>query len=149
MFKNILCPVDLMPKSRMALKKALSIAHQFNSKVILLNVNESFLSKDEMVMSRVSISDLQDEFKQIALKSKEEMRVLIKDLEVDSVDCEYLLRDGKTSETINAICSEKNIDLVVMGTNGRDSVSDILLGSTAEQVIKNLKCPALIIPIGI
>ena len=148
MFKNILCPVDLMPKSKMALRKALSIAHQFDSHVILLHVNESFLSKDEMVMSRVSVTDLQDEFKAIALQAKEDMKTLVKDLELESVDCEYILRDGKTADAIHGICNEKDIDLIVMGTNGRDSVSDVILGSTAEQVIKNIKCPTLIVPIG-
>ena len=51
MFKNILCPIDLKPRSKMALRKALNIAHQFDSSVLILNVNESFSSKKEMIMS--------------------------------------------------------------------------------------------------
>ena len=65
MFKNILCPLDLKPRSRMALKEAISIAHQFNSKIILLNIHEEFMSKNEMIMSRVSVSKLGDEFKKM------------------------------------------------------------------------------------
>ena len=147
MFKNILCPVDLKPRSKMALRKALNIAYQFNSKVLILNVNEEFSSKKEMVMSRVSVSKLQNEFKSIALKAKDDMKNLVKELEVESVECEYVLRDGKASEVINRLADENNIDLVVMGTNGRDSIGDIILGSTAEQVVKNLKCSVLVVPI--
>ena len=146
MFKNILCPVDLKPRSKMALRKALNIAYQFNSKVLILNVNEEFSSKKEMVMSRVSVSKLQNEFKSIALKAKDDMKNLVKELEVESVECEYVLRDGKASEVINRLADENNIDLVVMGTNGRDSIGDIILGSTAEQVVKNLKCSVLVVP---
>ena len=132
----------------MALRKALNIAHQFNSSILILNVNEIFLSKKEMIMSRVSISNLQDEFKEIALKAKSDMKKLVKELEVDNVECKYILRDGKPSEVINRLVDEKNIDLVVIGTNGRDTIGDMILGSTAEKVVKNLKCSVLVIPKG-
>ena len=148
MFKNILCPIDLKPSSKMALRKALNIAHQFNSSVLILNVNESFSSKKEMVMSRVSVSNLQNQFKEIALKAKDDMKNLVKDLEVDDVECDYLLRDGKVSEVINDVVGEKNIDLVVIGTNGRDTISEMILGSTAEQIVKNLECSVLVVPRG-
>ena len=148
MFKNILCPIDLKPRSKMALRKALNIAHQFNSSILILNVNENFSSKKEMIMSRVSVSKLQDEFKEIALKAKNDMKSLVKELEIDNVECKYILRDGKPSEVINRLVDEKNIDLVVMGTNGRNTIGDMILGSTAEKVVKNLKCSVLVIPKG-
>ena len=148
MFKNILCPIDLKPRSKMALRKALNIAHQFNSSILILNVNEKFSSKKEMIMSRVSVSNLQDQFKEIALKAKSDMKSLVKELEIDNVECKYILRDGKVSEVINRLVDEKNIDLVVMGTNGRNTISDIILGSTAEKVVKNLKCSVLVVPKG-
>ena len=148
MFKNILCPIDLKPRSKMALRKAVNIAHQFNSRIVVLNVNESFSSKKEMVMSRISVATLQTHFKEIALKAKDDMKNLLKELEADDLECEYLLRDGKVSEVIDKLVDEKDIDLVVMGTNGRDRISEMILGSTAEQVIKNLKCPVLVIPKG-
>ena len=92
MFKNILCPIDMHPRSKMALRKAIAIAHQFNSKITLLNIHEEFMSKKEMVMSRVSVSALGEEFKKIAIEAKEDMRTLVKELEADDVECEYVLR---------------------------------------------------------
>ena len=73
MFKNILCPIDLKPRSKMALRKALNIAHQFNSSILILNVNENFSSKKEMIMSRISVSKLQNEFneKHLSLHSSQ------------------------------------------------------------------------------
>ena len=148
MFKNILCPIDLNPRSKMALKKAINIAYQFNSKIILLNIHEEFYSKEEMVMSRVSVNTLNDEFKKIAVKAKEEMKTLIKELEADTIDCEYVLREGKSSDIILKISEEKNIDLIVMGTNGRNSLSDYVVGSTTQKVIESSKCPILVMPKG-
>ena len=148
MFKKILCPVDLKPRSKMALRKALNIAHQFNSKLILLYVHEEFLSKKRMIMSRISVASLSDEFKKIALKAKDDMKTLLKELESDDIECEYILRDGHPSVIINKLVDELNIDMVIMGTNGRDSLSDIIIGTTAQKVIQGSKCPVLVVPKG-
>ena len=148
MFKNILCPIDLKPRSKMALKRAVNIAHQFNSKITLLHINENFKSKEQMTMSRVSVHQLGDEFKRIAIDAKKEMNSLINDLEVDKIDCEFLLRDGKPSDIIVKISETHNIDLIVMGTNGKDSLTDLILGTTTQKVIENTICPVLVMPKG-
>jgi len=101
-----------------------------------------------MVMSRVSVSALGEEFKKIARQAKDEMRDLVKELEADDVECEYLLRDGKPSEIILKLSDEINADLIVMGTNGKDSLSDFIMGSTAQNVIQRSKCPVLVMPEG-
>ena len=148
MFKTILCPLDLKPRSKMALKEAISIAHQFSSKIILLNIHEEFQSKNEMIMSRVSVTTLGDEYKKIAVKAKSDMKILLRDLESDDIDCEYLLRDGKAHDTIVKIAKEKDVDLIIMGTNGRDSLTDIIIGTTAQKVIASSICPVLVMPKG-
>ena len=148
MFKNILCPVDMNPRSKMALKKAIAIAHQFDSRITLLSIHEEFMSKKQMIMSRVSVSDLGDEFKKIATEAKEEMKFLVKELEAEDIKCEYILRDGKPSEIILQLSEDINADLIVMGTNGKDSLSDYILGSTAQNVIQQSECPVLVMPKG-
>ena len=148
MFKTILCPIDLKPRSKMALKKAINIAHQFNSKVILLNIHEEFMSKEQMTMSRVSVSKLGDEFKRIALEAKGDMKSLIKELEADDIECEYMLRDGKAYDIIVKIAQEKHADLIVMGTNGKDSLTDLFVGTTAQKVVESSICPVLVMPKG-
>ena len=136
MFKNILCPIDMRPRSKMALRKAINIAHQFNSKIVLLSIHEEFLSKKQMIMSRVSVSSLGDEFKKIATEAKNDMKNLVKDLEADDIKCEYILRDGIPADIIVKLSDEMDIDLIVMGTNGRDSLSDYILGSTTQKVVE-------------
>ena len=99
-------------------------------------------------MSRVSVSQLGNEFKKIALDAKNDMKSLVKELEADNIDCEYLLRDGKPHEIIVKISEEKNADLIVMGTNGKDSLSDLLIGTTTQKVVEKSICPVLVMPKG-
>ena len=148
MFKNILCPVDMHPRSKMALRKAINIAHQFNSKIVLLSIHEEFLSKKQMIMSRVSVSSLGDEFKKIATEAKNDMKNLVKELEADDIKCEYILRDGTPADIIVKLSNEMDIDLIVMGTNGRGSLSDYIVGSTTQKVVEKSKCPVLVMPKG-
>ena len=148
MFKNILCPVDMHPRSKMALRKAINIAHQFNSKIVLLSIHEEFLSKKQMIMSRVSVSSLGDEFKKIATEAKNDMKNLVKELEADDIKCEYILRDGTPADIIVKLSNEMDIDLIVMGTNGRESLLDYIVGSTTQKVVEKSKCPVLVMPEG-
>jgi hypothetical protein len=45
MFKIILCATDLNITSSEAVKKAVQLAHQYGSKIIMLNVHEEFMSQ--------------------------------------------------------------------------------------------------------
>lgn len=50
---------------------------------------------------------------------------------------------GIPSERINERARESGADLVVLGTHGRTGLEHILLGSTAERVVKGAPCPVL------
>ena len=146
MFKTILCATDLKIDSISAFKKAIQIAHQFNSKVYLINVHEEFIDKDKMIMSRVSVNTIKNQFRDIAIEAKNEMNKLINELEAEEVDIEILLKEGKPNKEIIEQAELLSVDLIVMGTNGNDSFKDYILGSTATNVSNHAKCPVLIVP---
>ncbi len=50
---------------------------------------------------------------------------------------------GIPSEKIAAVAREHGDDLVVVGTHGRTGLEHVLLGSTAERVIRGAPCPVL------
>jgi nucleotide-binding universal stress UspA family protein len=50
---------------------------------------------------------------------------------------------GIPSQRINEAAEEAHADLVVLGTHGRTGLEHILLGSTAERVVKGAPCPVL------
>lgn len=54
-----------------------------------------------------------------------------------------ILREGKPSEEIIAAATEIKAQLVVLGTHGRSRLSHLLLGSTAEAVIRQAPCAVL------
>ena len=147
MYKTILCAIDLKRKADKAFEQAVQFAHQYKSKIILLNVNDDFKTKEEMVMSRVSIDKIGTRYKEIALKAKNEMGQLQEKLETDSIDIDVMLRQGKPGATIIEVSDEISADLIVIGANGKDSIADYFLGTTAAYVSEHSKVPTLTVPI--
>lgn len=54
---------------------------------------------------------------------------------------------GIASQKINEAAQASEVDLVVLGTHGRTGLAHILLGSTAERVIRTAPCPVLTVRI--
>lgn len=53
--------------------------------------------------------------------------------------------DGRASEVITDVVEEVDADLLVMGTIARNGVSGLLLGNTAEKVLRLVRCSVLTI----
>jgi nucleotide-binding universal stress UspA family protein len=51
--------------------------------------------------------------------------------------------EGHPAETICRVAKEEGCDLIVMGTHGRSGLGRLLLGSVAEQVLREAACPVL------
>lgn len=53
------------------------------------------------------------------------------------------LEQGSPSDVIAEYADEHGFDQIVMGTHGRQSISELIVGSTAEQVVRNSPVPVL------
>ena len=146
LFTHILCPTDLKERALVALKKAVQIAHQFNSRITMLNVQDEFMNKQEREMLRVSFESLKDQYAQVALESREQMRAAIRQLHAEAIQVDYKLREGKPAKKIVKVAEKLDVDLIVMATDGRDNIKDFVTGTITEHVINHAPCPVLVIP---
>ena len=146
MFKQILCATDLHVASSEAVIKAVQIAHQYDSKIIMLNVHEEFMSKEELGMLRVSIGSMKSEFKKTALQAKKEMRQEIKSLHAEDIHVEYIIRDGKPNKVICEQAEKEQADLIIMGVYDKNIMTNIIFRSTASFVIEHVNIPVLVVP---
>ena len=147
MYRKILCAIDLKKKGDKAFEKAVELAHQFNSEIVLLNINDDFQTKDEMIMSRVSVDKVNERYRRIAISAKKGLDDLKENLETDDIDISVLLRKGKPGETIIKTSQDIEADLIVLGANGKDSMADYFLGTTASYVVEHSQVPTLTVPL--
>ncbi len=147
MFKKILCATDLNDASNQAVKKAVYFAHQFNSQIIMLNIHEEFMTKEQMRMLRVSIDTMKSEFEKTALNAKNEMKRAIKLLHAEDIVVKYVLKDGKPNKVICEAAEQAQADLIIMGVNDKNVMNNMIFRSTASFVIEHVKIPVLVVPI--
>jgi nucleotide-binding universal stress UspA family protein len=57
----------------------------------------------------------------------------------------HVFLEGDPASEIVSFCRDALIDLVVMGTHGRTGVERMLLGSVAEQVLRDAPCSVLVV----
>jgi len=55
---------------------------------------------------------------------------------------------GHPAQEILRYAARQSVDLIVLGAHGRSGVSRILLGGVAERVLREARCPVLVVPPG-
>ena len=133
-------------KASTAIIKAVQLAHQFNSDIIILNVHEEFMTKEEMEMLRVRVSTIQEEFEKTAVQAKKEMKDVLLSLHAEDVKVEFSIKEGRPQKVICEEAAKTNADLIIMGTSRKPNFSKYLLGTTASYVIEHAKIPVLVVP---
>ena len=148
MIKNILLGTDFSPKSNIAFQYAVELKQQYNASLTVLAVNEEFLNKDEMIMSRVSVEEVMKSNEEIALNTKKIFKNILNELNIkDSSNIQIVQREGAASEEIIKYAKKNNIDFIIIGSNGHSTLEELFLGSTAKKVINNSKIPVLVVPL--
>lgn len=60
-------------------------------------------------------------------------------------DFKIVVEYGHPSYLIRQYILDKDVDLVVLGTHGRSALLNVLIGSTAKQIISGLSCDVLVV----
>jgi nucleotide-binding universal stress UspA family protein len=58
---------------------------------------------------------------------------------------ESAVAEGRPSAEVLDYVQKNNVDLVVMGTHGRGAIGKALLGSVADNVIRQAECPVMVV----
>jgi universal stress protein A len=137
--RNILVPTDFTDCSHKALSYALSFAKLFSAEILLLHVVESVpvTAQDAMLQSSMLTIALHEESE---TRLRRLQREIMADAPVNVMTC-----DGLPWQRIVDIAREKSIDLIVAGTGRHTGLTRVLLGSTAERIVRHAPCPVLVV----
>jgi nucleotide-binding universal stress UspA family protein len=117
--RRILVPADCGPCGAAAYRRALPLARRFGAELHLVhaNVPQDAVDDDPVVFLPPAPPD-----------------VRVVDVEEGGESIAYALVD---------YAWDHDVDLAVVGTHGRRGVAHLLLGSVAEQVVREAPCPVL------
>jgi nucleotide-binding universal stress UspA family protein len=133
--KNILFATDFSPSADLAAPIAVQIAQRYGAKVYGIHVNRFDDYTATVPNAWAAMAEAAER------ESKEQAQRLNKQLE--GVEHEAVIGEGNTWAVISDVIEKKEIDLVVLGTRGRTGFGKVLLGSVAEQILRQCSCPVL------
>src|SRR5262249_552190 len=132
--KNILVPVDFSSRSDRAVKLAKALAQQHGSMVHVANVIETF---------DVSGTSRHSSRKADVGKAMTDFGPVEKYLE--AVKHATVVLDGDINACLLRAIEERDIDLVIMTTEGTQGCERLLMGSVTEELFREAPCPVLAI----
>ena len=80
-----------------------------------------------------------------AVKEAEVNVKLMKDLFDDNIKVRTMVKKGFPSEKINEVAEKEDCDLIIIASSGRSGLHRFVLGSVAENVLKNAEKDVLLI----
>lgn len=136
MIETILVPVDGSPQSQAAIEYTRAVFPETN--VILLTVIDP-------VDGFAGYSG--DESGNWEERAKAEAKSLLRDAQTEFVTpkrVQVSVVVGNPVDTIAATADDMDVDQIVIGSHGRDGIQRLIVGSVAEQVMRQVPVPVTI-----
>jgi len=150
MLTKILVPYDGSSYSIKALTRAIEIAHNLDSKIILFSVvNTGYISPPGllgMIKSKKEKEIIKKYGKSLKLNSEKMLKNAVKKCESKGISVSYRIEEGEISAKILDFAKAKKITLIVIGSHGLHGIGKLkTLGSVSRRVSENARCPVLIV----
>lgn len=138
MFKRIAIAVDESEPAAQAVEVAIGLAAVLGSQVALVHVVDPTLAlaPEGGIPASELLSDLRLGGEGLLLEMSERIAA-------GGRPAEAVLREGKPADEVLAAARDWGAELIVLGTQGRSRLERLLLGSTAEAVLRQAPCPVL------
>lgn len=144
--KKILVPTDFSKPASIATDVAADIAKRSGAELVLLHIVEGASEGSINIEGEASYSgNWENKLFTLKLieKAKKQLARIAEDSKLSGIKVRQELRMGTPFHGMNAIITEKKVDLVVMGTSGRSELAQMIIGSNTEKVIRQSQCPVL------
>lgn len=137
---QILCPMDFSPSALQALGFALDLARQAAGVVTVLHVIEWLAEEEPRAYTHFNVAEYR---RHLIADAHERVRAVLAEEGRPPGAVTDVVMTGRAHREIIQVAAAKEIDLIVMGAQGRGGVGLTLFGSTTQQVVRAATCPVL------
>ena len=139
-WRRILVPLDFSNLSLHALDVAAPLARDLDARLFLLSVIEPPAYPGGLEATILATPDCE-----LVEYAESELPKIARRFVPPEVHLTVLVERGRAFEVITRVAQEMNIDLIVLASHGRTGLDRILLGSTAERVVRHAPCPVYVV----
>jgi len=137
---KVVIPVDFSSNMNKVVDYALSVADKLGGQVLFFHVVNDFQGYDMMLVHPSFIGMSKD----LEQKAEELMESLVKDHEQRKNGVSGHVVVGDAADEIINYAKLEQADMIIIGTHGTKGLERVLMGSTADQVVKKAPCPVLV-----
>jgi len=143
-FKKMLIAVDGSPCSENAAKQGLALAATLQIPVALFSVIDR---SQEIIPTDLEVKPIQTGTF-LEEQARKNIRHIMEKYVLKSMEgqVQQILTEGLPREEILRKLNDWQAEVLVVGTHGRKGLAHLLLGSTAEYLVRHAKIPVLVIP---
>ncbi|PWA07522.1 universal stress protein UspA [Pueribacillus theae] len=141
-YQNIMVAVDGSDAAEAAFNRVLKIAKENEAKLYIAHVVD--LRNMATIEFYSPSVDVIDDIKNEREKLLAEYADKAKAQKVDNIETVFRTGNPKLELAVT-IPEEYNIDLIVCGATGLNAIGRFLIGSVAEQIVRNATCDVLVV----
>jgi nucleotide-binding universal stress UspA family protein len=135
----ILHPTDYSELSQVALVRAVAEAKAHGAQLIIMHAVDT-LGPENITYGEVGSERQPDGYRRRLWEQLHQVQS-----PDPTIPVEYLLVEDDPVKAIVETALERDCDLIVLGSHGRDGIRRILSGSIAERVMREAPCPVLVV----
>jgi len=134
---KILVTTDFSPESERALDYALALARRYDARIYLAHV----ITPDPFLYAEPALA--QATYEKVRQTAEQGIADILVSGKLRGIPHEVLLEEGNVWPVLERMIEKNEIDLLITGTHGRGKVQKVLIGSVAEEIFRQAKCPVL------
>jgi nucleotide-binding universal stress UspA family protein len=144
--RRILVPVDFSPRSRVALRWAVDLAHATGASIDLLHVT-SALGRVQLALDAYLGRPFDITPADVVGRVREDLSLVAESVPHEGVAVSLRLEAGSPAATIVRVATEEAVDLIVLCTRGRYGLAELVFGSVARDLMSCSPCPLTLLRI--
>ena len=124
---TILVAYVARPEGQAALDKAIEIATRRNERLVVVNAGPGGRGEDPSIVNGYEVERVEERLAALPIQA----------------EFKQFVRGRSTLDEIEALVTELNVSVLVIGLRKRTAVGKLLLGSMAQEILMTIPCPIL------
>lgn len=140
--QKILCPMDFSEFSVKAYDYAQSLAQHYGAKLLLQHVVQPLTSTYPYYAFPDTINEV---FWNLDSHAEKKLAEFVAERRMSGFEIERFVHNGTVPDSVLEFAEKEGVDIIVMGTHGRQGFDRLTMGSVTEKVLRKAHCPVLVV----
>ena len=139
MYSRILVATDGSENAQRATRQALDLARQHGAELHAVYVVETRTAYDNAIVDPETVAS------NLRKEGRETLDAIAERATSAGVETTTEILEGVPHEAIENYAAEHDVDLILLGTQGRSAFKRALLGSTTDNIVRSRVAPVLVV----